>query len=417
MNTLSAQASRYSRGAILLHWLIAFALAIELAVGFGMPRDASGFALFQFHKSLGITILVLTLVRIGWRLTHPSPPALEGGLGGLLAKGVHVLLYVFMIGAPLTGWAVVSTSPIEVPTVLWGVVPLPHLPLDKGLVEAFEESHELIAFMGMALFVLHVAGALRHHFLMKDAIMARMSPRGSAGIGLALLAAVLVVHFGTVAVLPGHEEGERAEEEASAANPADAAALPAEEATPAVDDAGLEEEATAEEGEDAAAAGPPPSWDIQPGGTLGFSVDNGGTALNGSFRRWDGQITMNPDDPAGSSIVIEIDLASATLGDATQDRMLGESEFFNTAANPTATFRSTNVEKTGANSYRARGTLTLKGTSRPQTITFTLSGSGNRRQVNGSGTVDRNAFSVGTGESAAGLGGSVRVDFAFSATS
>ena len=238
MTILSTQANRYSRGAILLHWLIAFALAIELAVGFGMPRDASGFALFQFHKSLGITILVLTLVRIGWRLAYKSPPALEGGLGGLLAKGVHLLLYVFMIGAPLTGWAVVSTSPIEVPTVLWGVLPLPHLPLDKALGEVFEEGHEIIAFLGMALFVLHVAGALRHHFLMKDAIMARMSPRGSAGIGLALLAGVLVAHFGTVAVLPGHEEGERAETEAAAVDDA-AGALPADEATPASEEDAL----------------------------------------------------------------------------------------------------------------------------------------------------------------------------------
>ena len=125
----------------------------------------------------------------------------------------------------------------------------------------------------------------------------------------------------------------------------------------------------------------------------------------------------NPDNPAGSRIAIEIDLASATLGDATQDQMLASGDFFAVAANPTATFRSTDVQKTGANSYRANGTLAIRGASRPQSITFTLSGNGARRAVSGSGSVDRNAFGVGTGDSAAGLAPTVRVEFAFDASS
>ena len=113
----------------LLHWMIALALGFQLALGFSMPKDERGFELFQLHKSVGITILLLSLARLAWRLTHRPPPAVEGGFQGFLAKAVHTLLYVFMIGMPLTGWAVVSTSRIEMPTLFWGMIPWPHLPL------------------------------------------------------------------------------------------------------------------------------------------------------------------------------------------------------------------------------------------------------------------------------------------------
>jgi polyisoprenoid-binding protein YceI len=237
-----------------------------------------------------------------------------------------------------------------------------------------------------------------------------------------LLGVVLVAGAGTFAMLPGHEEHDEAAEEAE---PQIAQAeLALTDGALAEDLAAEEEEAAAEVGaevgvEDAAEpqepAGPPPAWTIRPGGSLRFAADNAGTTLNGSFRRWSGSIAMDPENPAGANIRIEIDLASASLGDATQDTMLAGGDFFGVSANPTAIFRSTDVTKTGANSYRANGTLSLKGASRAQAITFTLSGSGANRSVSGSGTVDRTAFGVGTGENAAGLAPSVRVDFTFDA--
>src|SRR5688500_2571561 len=148
---VQAAQQRYGAGAILLHWAIALALAFQLALGFSMPKDERGFALFQLHKSVGITILVLTLARLAWRLTHRPPPAVEGGFQGFLAKTVHTLLYVFMIGQPLTGWAMVSTDPIAIPTVLYGTIPWPHLPLPAGLNEAMEQGHEILAWTGVAL--------------------------------------------------------------------------------------------------------------------------------------------------------------------------------------------------------------------------------------------------------------------------
>ncbi len=415
---LQRGAERYSRGAILLHWIIAAALAVELAIGFGMPGDASGFALFQLHKSLGITILLLTLVRIGWRLTHKAPPAVEGGINGFLARAVHFGFYAFMLAAPLTGWAVVSTSPIDIPTLLFGVVPWPHLPLEQALNHTLEEAHELLAFFGIGLFLLHVAGALKHHLLVRDGVLARMSPGGSAKAGLALLAVVVLAGAGTFAAMPTGAEHDHETDHAAEAGAAPADASAADPAAPVTDEADpalAEEELTEEEIAAAAADGPPPAWDIQSGGSLHFMADNGGTMLHGSFRRWSGSITMDPENTAGANIRIEIDLASASLGDATQDTMLASGDFFGVSANPVAVFRSTSVTKTGTNAYRANGTLSLKGASRAQTINFTLSGSGTTRSVSGSGTVDRTAFGVGTGDNAAGLAPSVRVEFTFDA--
>lgn len=428
---LGTGVERYSRGAILLHWLIALLLAGEIALGFAMPRDASGFALYQLHKSIGITILVLTLVRLGWRHARPRPAKLEGGINGMLASGVHVLFYLFMIAAPLTGWAIVSTASIDVPTLLFGTIPWPHLPLPGSLNEPVEEVHELLAFLGIALFVLHVAGALRHHFLLRDGLLRRMAPGGSPGAALALMLAVVVVGLAVLLGVGGRNSGEIAGEETAAiaavagAEAGEAVAgdeiLPEEDgaATDAAADEAVEEEAVAEAEEAPAAApepaGPPPSWAIRPGGSLRFSVDNGGSALRGSFSRWNGRIVMDPENPQTAEIAIDVELASATLGDATQDQMLQGADFFATASNPTATFRSRSVERTGTNSYRAAGTLTMKGASHPQAITFTLSGSGASRSVSGSGTINRTAFSVGTGSNAANLGGSVSIDFAFDA--
>ena len=96
--------------------------------------------------------------------------------------------------------------------------------------------------------------------------------------------------------------------------------------------------------------------------------------------------------------------------------MLQGADFLASNANPTATWRSTSVRQTGPNRYSASGTLSLKGASKPQSLSFTLTGKDLKRHVEGSASIDRNAFGVGTGESAAGLAGSVSLSFAFDAT-
>lgn len=405
---------RYSRIAIFLHWAIAALLAFQIAVGAALEDlGARGFALFQLHKSIGIMILLLTLARIAVRYVKPRPAPAEGGWQGALAKAVHGGLYFFMLGAPLTGWALVSTAKVKVPTLIFGVVPLPHLPLPMTMHGLAEGGHGLLAWIGIALFVLHVAGALRHHLLIGDGLLWRMMPARSPLLLAALPALILAGFVAGRIILPGP---------APKAAAAPVAPAPAREEAPAYAAEAVGDAANAAAPAEAANAvaaaepvGPPPSWAVQPGGTIGFSVGNGGETISGSFAKWTAKILMDPDHPDSAGIRVEIDLASASVGDAYKDGMLAGDEFFGIAAHPKAVFAAKGAEKTGVNSYRATGTLTIKGVAKPQSIRFTLSGTGKTRKVSGSATIARLPFGVGTGESGAGLDPRATVSFGFRA--
>jgi cytochrome b561/polyisoprenoid-binding protein YceI len=409
---MSFAPQRYSLIAITLHWLIAALLAFQISVGWALEDlGARGFALFQLHKSVGMTILALTLLRIIVRFWKPRPAKLEGGWQGALASAVHVGLYAFMLGAPLTGWALVSTAKVKVPTLIFGAIPLPHLPLPEAANGAASGAHGLIAWLGIALFLLHVAGALRHHVLMHDGLIWRMVPRRSVVLLFALPALIVAGLFLGKAIRPGAlpppavaDRPETVENEAVAetANLAEAV-----NETPSVEN-------TAEPEEVAEPAGPPPAWAVQPGGSIAFSVANGGETISGRFGKWTADIVMDPDHPNSADIKVSIDLASATVGDDYKDGMIVGDEFFGVAAHPTATFTAKGAEKAG-NGYRAKGTLSLKGVSKPQVIRFTLSGDGATRKVSGSASVTRMAFDVGNGGSSTDLAPTVSLTFAFTA--
>ena len=175
--------TRYSAVAILLHWLIALAIIALLVMGIvmtGLPDTdlALKFGLYQWHKSVGITVLLLSLLRLLWRLTH-RPPPLPGNLRPwerLAARVTHVGFYVLIIVIPLLGWAMVSASPYNIPTVLYGEISWPHLPVPKSAFEGFKAGHVWLAFGAVGLLALHVAAALKHHYILKDDVLARMLP-------------------------------------------------------------------------------------------------------------------------------------------------------------------------------------------------------------------------------------------------
>ncbi|HXI88096.1 MAG TPA: cytochrome b [Parvularculaceae bacterium] len=176
---------RYSYGAIALHWTIAVLLISQIAVGLWMtklPKEAAALKLqvFQLHKSVGITILLLTLIRILWRLTH-RPPALPDAMAGwekVIARATHFLFYALLITIPMLGWAIVSSSTRHVPTVLYWEIPWPNLPLpsSRELSHNFGEAHEYAAFAAIALIVLHVGAALKHYLVNRDGVLSRMAP-------------------------------------------------------------------------------------------------------------------------------------------------------------------------------------------------------------------------------------------------
>jgi cytochrome b561 len=181
---------RYNAGAIVMHWTIALLLLtnIGLAWWFNTLHGEAKVEPMQLHKSIGITVLMLSVVRLGWRLAVP-PPALSPTLQPWerwLAHTVHALFYVVMIGMPLTGWAFTSASPLihVFPIVLFHMVPWPALaPLTNlphaQMKEAHDLSlagHHLLAKLAYGLIAVHLAGALKHQFFDNDNELARMLP-------------------------------------------------------------------------------------------------------------------------------------------------------------------------------------------------------------------------------------------------
>jgi cytochrome b561 len=181
---------RYSLTAIALHWLIAVLLIgnIGIAWYFDDLRGAAKIPPLELHRSIGITILLLSLGRLALRLASPPPP-LPASLTGwerALSKAVHVLFYVAMIGLPLTGWAMVSVGPrlLQTPMTLFHTIPWPAIgPLTTvpaaqvhSTHDFFVGAHGILGKMAYGLIVLHVAGALKHQFIDRDDVVARMAP-------------------------------------------------------------------------------------------------------------------------------------------------------------------------------------------------------------------------------------------------
>jgi cytochrome b561 len=183
----------YTTVAIALHWLIALAIIALLAAGLWMTdaiqakdpaTKAFAFKVYQWHKALGLTVLVLTVARIGWRMMNPPPP-LPAGMSSIERAGAHLshaAFYILMLAIPLAGWAMVSASKFGLPTMIFGLFEWPHIPMiadlaNKEPVEvAAKALHKFMGWGLAALLGLHVTAALKHHFVNRDDVLARMVP-------------------------------------------------------------------------------------------------------------------------------------------------------------------------------------------------------------------------------------------------
>lgn len=184
MDTVTTSAARYSRGAVILHWLIAVLIALNFVAAFvaeDMP-DAQAAQVMGNHKAIGITVLLLTVLRVIWRLTHRPPPLADtlAAWEVALSRVTHGLLYLLMLAIPLSGWLMHSAWSGGKPVSLFGLIGWPGYPFaaNKDLAHTFGEGHEVMAFAMLGLLVLHVAGALKHRLIDKDGnALARMSLR------------------------------------------------------------------------------------------------------------------------------------------------------------------------------------------------------------------------------------------------
>lgn len=180
--------SRNSYGliAILFHWTMALLILGMLALGLYMhdlpAADPSTFQLYQLHKSFGFVVLTLAVVRLLWRVANPSPklPDTMPTWERLAAHLGHAGLYALMFLLPMSGWLMVSASPWGIPTFVFNILNIPHLPVPAALGTAEQAEatlitlHGYIAYFLIALLIAHIGAALKHHFIARDDTLRRM---------------------------------------------------------------------------------------------------------------------------------------------------------------------------------------------------------------------------------------------------
>ena len=409
-----AESRRYAVVAIVLHWAIAIGILAMIPFGWWMSdlihepeTRAHGVAAFQLHKSIGLSILVLSLARLGWRLMNPPPP-LPAGMTQwerIAAVATHWGFYAIMIALPLSGWAYVSSGfdaegrPLAVPTYWFGLFEVPHLPI-AGAAEGVRQAaasaaisaHSAMAWGAIGLAVLHVAGAVKHQFLNKDDVMSRMvpgvpnpdggepaSPARRIGLGVGLGAVVLAAVALTIAALTPPASSEAAPELAGAAS---AAAVPAATtvsgALPAQDDRAAQ------------------VWRIDPAASsIRFSGQNAGAAFTGQFPRFTAEIAFSPNALARSRVRVDIDTTAITMADAMQATTLRQREWFDVGNFDDAEFEAETFRALGGDRYEATGTLEIKGQEIPVTFPFTVTIANGVATMTGEARIDRVAAGLG----------------------
>lgn len=173
--------ARYTRTAMGLHWLIAIAIFGTFALGTYMADlrvSPTMLKLYSWHKWAGVTIFLLAILRLAWRLGHPPPalPSHMAALERLAAHAGHLALYGLMFAIPLSGWLMSSAKGFQ--TVWFGLLPLPDLVAkDEALGALLEQVHLVLNYVLLALVVVHVVAALKHHFINRDDVLLRMWPQ------------------------------------------------------------------------------------------------------------------------------------------------------------------------------------------------------------------------------------------------
>ena len=316
---------------------------------------------------------------------HPAPLHPERRAELTLAALVHWLLYLSLVMVPLTGWVHHAALDGFAP-ILWPFGQnLPFVPKSEGLAALAGMAHWVFTKLLAVSVILHIAGALKHHIIDRDATLKRMAfgtaapetPEPAARRFAPLALALALYGGGTALAL---------------------SMTPATEPAPAP---------TAQ----AATGG---NWQVQ-SGTLEFSVTQMGAPVTGSFAAWTAEITYDDSVTAGPAgkVDVTIDLASLALGSVT-DQAKGP-EFFDVAAHPKARFTAELIA--GQQGLEAKGTLELHGATVPVTLPFTLVLTGDSAAMTGSTTLDRRDFGIGAGYSdEATVGYGVTVNIALEAS-
>ena len=352
-----------------LHWLTALLILTAIPLGLLATRgDIStddGIArtawLFSLHKTVGVTAFWVALIRILWAVTQARPAHLhpDRKLETFAAEAVHWLLYISLVLVPLSGWfhhaAATGFAPI-----LWPFgQTLPFIPQSENLAHLFEGWHFVLTKVLALSIFLHIAGAIKHHVIDKDATLRRMLPGSSNLSDLPYkngskrpLMAAIVIYLGA---LGGGTY------------------------------LGLQHETV----ETVALGAVESDWIVE-SGTLGITVQQLGSPVEGRFSDWTADIKFDPDTETGAVTVV-ISTGSLALGSVSSDAM--GPDYLDAAGFPTATFEA-EISRSGE-SLIADGVLTIRDVTVPLRLPFTLELADGVANMTAKTTLNRIDYSVG----------------------
>ncbi|WP_158964702.1 cytochrome b/b6 domain-containing protein [Chachezhania sediminis] len=410
---LTNTATQWGSVTKILHWLTALLILTVLPLGLIAENLAEGIragtatqarvaltaTLFSLHKTLGLTLFAVALFRIAWALTQTRPGLLNADhrVEAFMAEFIHFALYGALVITPLSGWITHAATQGFAP-IWWPFGQnLPFVPKSDAVAHVAGAVHYVAQWTLIGALVLHVAGAIKHHVIDRDATLRRMwfaksdAPQPPKADHTARpLAAAVVVWLAVV--LGGAVLGLDLSQ-----GPAQAAVAPSEEA-PASQPAGAD------------------AWTVADG-TLGIRIVQFGNTVDGSFATWRADIRFDENaDPADMGQVdVVVDIASLTLGSVTQQAM--GPDFFDATQFPQAHFAGT-IEKTDTG-YLASGPLTIRDQTVEVDLPFTLTpieGQPDARQMEGRLEIQRLDFGVGqTMPDGSSLGLDVAIEVALTA--
>lgn len=326
------------------HWVTALLVIGLLALGLLM-EDLKPLSLkltaYNLHKSFGITVLTLVICRIIWHFfsRRPAPVATLKPWEKILSALMHYALYALLLAMPLTGWLMSSAA--GRPVNVFGLFTLPDLiPPDQAAAKIYHHRHELIGELIIIFGGLHIAAALKHHFIDKDTVLKRMLP--------ALLFLAIVVSATAAAAKDWNYRPDNS--------------------------------------------------------SITFTGKQMGQVFTGRFERFAPQINFDPDHLPDSKVTVSIDTTSLKTGESERDDTTKGPEWFDIKKFPIATFETKSFRRIDSKNYEADANLTIRDVTIPVTLPFTLDVARNDSDkeetatVDGTIILDRSKLKLGTGD-------------------